>query len=206
MPAHLPLPSKEQIALLPPFVGLPPERICVPQTADDFALAVSELLAEACVGFDSESKPLFTKGHVSDGPHVVQFATLNKAFIFQLHRSTCHSPLLDLLLAPGLIKVGFDLKSDCALLQQKLGVRPQAVLDLVRQFRRAGYGSSLGVKTAVALVLQQRFQKSKKVSTSNWALPRLQSNQLSYAANDAYAAIRVFAGLALAREDWLVTV
>jgi ribonuclease D len=47
----------------------------------------------------------------------------------------------------------------------------------------------------VAVLFQQRFIKSKKASTSNWAQPRLSEAQLVYAANDAYAAIRVFNAL-----------
>ena len=42
--------------------------------------------------------------------------------------------------------------------------------------------------------------KSKKAATSNWANVRLTEAQLVYAANDAYAAIRVFEALGLAGE------
>jgi ribonuclease D len=55
----------------------------------------------------------------------------------------------------------------------------------------------MGVKGAVAVLFNQRFIKSKKASTSNWALPNLSQAQLIYAANDAYAAIRVFHALGL---------
>jgi len=42
------------------------------------------------------------------------------------------------------------------------------------------------------VLFNQRFIKSKKAATSNWAQPRLTEAQLVYAANDAYAAIRVW--------------
>ena len=48
---------------------------------------------------------------------------------------------------------------------------------------------------AVAVLFNQRFQKSKKAATSNWANVRLSEAQLIYAANDAYAALRVFESL-----------
>jgi ribonuclease D len=41
-------------------------------------------------------------------------------------------------------------------------------------------------------VLQQRFHKSKKTTTSNWAQAELSPTQRLYAANDAYAALRVY--------------
>jgi ribonuclease D len=53
------------------------------------------------------------------------------------------------------------------------------------------------VKTAVALVFNRRFIKSRKATTSNWANRQLTDAQLRYAANDSYAAIRVFDALGL---------
>jgi ribonuclease D len=53
----------------------------------------------------------------------------------------------------------------------------------------------MGVKGAVAVLFNQRFIKSKKAATSNWANPHLTDAQLVYAANDAYAAIRVLEAL-----------
>ena len=44
---------------------------------------------------------------------------------------------------------------------------------------------------AIAILFEQRLQKSKRQTTSNWALPKLDEKQLLYAANDAYAALRV---------------
>ncbi|MFY7980454.1 MAG: 3'-5' exonuclease domain-containing protein 2, partial [Limnohabitans sp.] len=52
-------------------------------------------------------------------------------------------------------------------------------------------------KGAVAVLFNQRFIKSKKAATSNWANARLSDAQLVYAANDAYAAIRVWQALGL---------
>jgi hypothetical protein len=59
-----------------------------------------------------------------------------------------------------------------------------------------GYRSEMGVKASVAVLFGQRFAKSKKVSTSNWAQPELSPSQLLYAANDAYAAWCVWRHLA----------
>ena len=55
----------------------------------------------------------------------------------------------------------------------------------------------MGVKGAVAVLFNRRFLKSKKAATSNWANPHLSEAQLVYAANDAYAAARVFDALGL---------
>jgi hypothetical protein len=55
----------------------------------------------------------------------------------------------------------------------------------------------LSVSLAVALLFQQRFLKSKKTATTNWAAPELTDSQLLYAANDAYGAVSVYHALGL---------
>ena len=183
------------MALLPQFAGLALEHIEVPASAAEFAAAEADLAAHRFVGFDTESKPIFRKGEVSDGPHVVQLATLHKAYIFQLHRRGCRECLARLLEETSVVKVGFGLDSDRSQLPITLGIAPRAVLDLGAVFRRQGYRKSVGVRTAVAIVFKQRFLKPKSVTTSDWAQPNLRPNQLIYAANDAYAALKVLHGL-----------
>jgi ribonuclease D len=75
------------------------------------------------------------------------------------------------------------------------------VVDLNTVFSMAGYHKDLGVRTAVGLVLQQRFAKSRHVTTSNWSQPQLNPSQMLYAANDAYAALQVLQALDLRHED-----
>jgi len=93
------------------------------------------------------------------------------------------------------MKIGFGLQSDQGQIHAKLGVRLGAVLDLDHLFRQAGYPKSTGVRAAVGIALGQRFHKSKKTTTSNWALAQLSERQVLYAANDAYAALKVFEAL-----------
>jgi ribonuclease D len=69
------------------------------------------------------------------------------------------------------------------------------VVDLNHLFRARGYRKDIGVKTAVAILFGRRFLKSGKASTSNWAARQLSESQLLYAANDAWAAARVFAAM-----------
>jgi len=190
-------PSKEQIALLPEFERLGPDRIALVATAAQAQQARAELGAATVWGFDTESKPTFFKEQVSDGPHIVQLATLHKAWVFQLHDHECRSVVAQLLAQPGFTKAGFGLGDDRRRIQTKLGVDAVGVLELNSVFRARGYRKDMGVKGAVAVLLNQRFIKSKKASTSNWAVPSLSQAQLIYAANDAYAAIRVFHALGL---------
>ena len=185
-------PSKDEMALLPPFDALTIDRVVVPSTVDDFRRATDTIEAAGVVGFDTESKPLFDAGAISDGPHVAQFATATEAFIFQVHRAEGLPFLVRLLQSETVTKVGFGLRSDLQHIRAKFGVEMRAVVDLNDVFRAAGFRSSTGVRAAVAIVFGQRFVKSKRQTTSNWALPKLDAKQLLYAANDAWAALRVY--------------
>jgi ribonuclease D len=195
------VPTKAEIALLEPFVGLSLECIHVPTNTVEFSTASAEIKAAGIVGFDTESKPTFAVGEVSEGPHLVQFALPDKAYLFQVHRAEGLPFLIELLQTEQVIKVGFGLQSDSAQIYAKLGIRFSAVVDLNSVFSMDGYGKHLGVKNAVGLVFNQRFIKSKKITTSNWSQLVLTPQQLLYAANDAYAALKVLEALNLPREE-----
>ena len=195
MPPSLPIPSKDEIALLPEFDRLGPDRITLVVSAAQAREAGAALSEHSHWGFDTESKPTFLKDQVSDGPHIVQLATLNHAWVFQLHDLACRAVVAELLARDQHTKAGFGLGDDTRRIQSKLRVEPASVLELNAVFRERGYRKDMGVKAAVAVLFQRRFIKSKKAATSNWANPQLSEAQLIYAANDAYAAARVHQAL-----------
>lgn len=193
-------PSKVDISLLELFAGLRMEQIVLVKDAESAAAARDELMAAGEVGFDTESKPTFLKGQKSEGPHVMQFATAQKAFIFQSHVEASRPVMLDLLKSEKLVKIGFGLDGDLHQISQRFGIRPGSIIDLDRSFRQLGYRNPIGAKSAVAIYFNQKLQKSKSITTSNWAARELTDGQLIYAANDAYAAIKVFHALRDARQ------
>ena len=197
MHSTLPTPDKEQIALLEPFEQLALDRIELVSTPAHARKAAAELATAGVLGFDTESKPTFFKDQVSEGPHILQLATRERAWIFQLHDMECRAIAAQLLALPNLLKAGFGLGDDTKRIVSKLGVEPAGVLELNHVFRERGYRKDMGVKGAVAVLFNRRYIKSKKAATSNWANPRLTPAQLVYAANDAWAAIRVYDGLGL---------
>ena len=191
MHTTLPTPSKDEIALLPEFARLGLDRITLVVSALQAREAAAALADHAVWGFDTESKPTFLKEQVSEGPHIVQLATLTHAWVFQLQDPACRDTVAGLLAQATHTKAGFGLGDDTRRIQSKLRVEPAGVLELNTVFRERGYRKDMGVKGAVAVLFEQRFIKSKKAATSNWANPHLSEAQLVYAANDAYAAARV---------------
>jgi ribonuclease D len=192
-----PTPDKDAIALLPPFERLGLDRITLVKTGTQAQCASDALMQATTWGFDTESKPTFRVGEESDGPHVLQLSTAERAWVFQLHEPKCRAVAAQLLACRGVVKAGFGLGDDRKRILHKLSIEPQGILELNTIFRERGYRKDMGVKGAVAVLFNQRFIKSKKAATSNWASTRLSEAQLVYAANDAYAALRVWQALGL---------
>jgi len=185
-------PSREDIAKMPVFKGLPLSQTHIVSTPAQIEFASRALTDARFIGFDTETKPTFTREAIRNGPHVIQFATMEHAFIVQISSTIPIDFLKNVIESPEIVKIGFGLKSDRGPLRQKLGIRLGASVDLAHAVRKLGYHQAVGVKSAVAIVLGRNLQKSKSTTTSNWALPKLRPNQLLYAANDAYAALTVF--------------
>jgi ribonuclease D len=190
-----PSPDKDQIALLAPFDRLGLKDITLVATAAQAQEALQALAHCKSLGFDTESKPTFARDEVSTGPHIVQLSTIDHAWVFQLHDDACRQLLSEFLARPDCLKLGFGLGDDVRRIRAKLGIEPAGVVDLNDSFRHRGYRKEMGVKAAVALLFNKRYLKSKKAATSNWANPHLTEAQITYAANDAYAAMRVYAAL-----------
>lgn len=174
-----------------PFDGLGMPQIVVIRDRDQADQALAEMLKAGTVGFDTESKPTFRKGEISKGPHVIQFATLEKAYIFRPHDEDSQHTIRTALLSAELIKVGFGLKGDLSQIRNRIGVQPSSIIDLDHSFSKLGYRKFIGTKSAIALLFQRRLAKSKSVTISDWGAKELSEKQLIYAANDAYAAIRI---------------
>ena len=177
--------------LLPPYDGITMADVRLVRSERDAAEALTALSAMDVIGFDTESKPTFLKGEVSTGPHLVQLATDDVAYLFQIGAMPAVEVLKAVLESGSILKVGFGLQDDVKRLRAKLGIDTRNVLDLSTALRK-GERNTLGAKTAVARYFGQKLQKSKKITTTNWALPKLSEKQILYAADDAHVALKIY--------------
>jgi RNA polymerase sigma factor for flagellar operon FliA len=181
--------------LLPPYVGIKMTDVRLVVSEAGAAEALAALSRMDAVGFDTESKPTFQKGEESTGPHLVQLATDDVAYLFQIGRPAVAAAVLfavrGVLESKAILKVGFGLGDDLRRLRGRFGIETENVLDLSTALRR-GERNTLGAKTAVARYFGQRLQKSKRITTTNWALPALSEKQILYAADDAHVALLVY--------------
>jgi ribonuclease D len=192
MPKLRERPTKEEVAEMSPFEGLLLPQIVILRSPGQLEDAYRAIERERFVGFDTETKPAFTRGSVPDGPHVIQFALRRRAFIVQVGTKPPLDFLRAIIESQTIVKVGFGLKFDRGPLHRKFQIKLGATVELTKALRSLGYKQSLGAKAAVAVVLGRQLHKPKSITISNWSSPVLQPKQVLYAANDAYAALAVF--------------
>ena len=185
-----PVPSKEQILTFPRFKNLSLENIVVINSLQQYKSIENTLKTAPLLGFDTESKPTFSKGEVQTGPHLIQLATREKAYLFQVSTEILYflKPVFE---NKDQIKVGFGLKNDAHLFRKK-GIELNNIIELSKSFSSFGLNNPVGIKNAMALLFQINFPKSKSISTSNWARKTLTQQQIEYAAADAYAPVLIF--------------
>lgn len=183
----------EAVPELPPYDGIRLADVRLVKSAADAEAALAALLAADAIGFDTESKPTFVKGESSDGPHLIQFADDRQAWLFQVGDAFPYLATVKAILESDMtLKIGFGLSDDVKRVRAKLGIEPLKVVDLGVVLRVPGQKNDLGAKSAVAKYFGRTLTKSKKISTTNWAAPRLNEKQILYAADDAQVALRIY--------------
>ncbi len=177
---------------LPAYPGIALADVSLVVSDEQADAALMALLGADVIGFDTESKPTFLKGEVSTGPHLIQLATETRAYLFPISWTPGHAVLKTILESPLVLKVGFGLGNDRAVLRSRLGIEVHNLIDMGEVLRGPGHRGTVGAKVAVAHFFGQKLQKHKRIGTSNWASRRLTAQQLLYAANDAQVALRVY--------------
>ena len=117
-------------------------------------------------------------------PALAQAATARKVYLLPLQRLDCSAVLAPLLAAPGVHKAGVSMADDLKQLKLLFHFEEAGVLDLGHVAKRHGLKQT-GLRNLTGIFLGTRIPKGAK--TTNWALPRLSAQQVTYAATDAWA-------------------
>jgi ribonuclease D len=178
--------SKEDINLLP--LGGWEGPVKVVQRVDDLEPALARLARADLLGFDTETRPAFRKGQ-SFPPSLLQLATADEVFLFQLKHVGLPGALLRLLADPTVVKAGVGLDFDLKSLQELRPFQPRGFVDLARIARQKGIRNN-GLRGLAAAVCGIRISKSAR--TTNWANDLLTPQQIRYAATDAWIGRELF--------------
>lgn len=178
--------DKEEIARLPhrQYQG----EVSVVNMPAALELAMIDIRSEWIVGFDTETRPAFTKGE-SYLPCLLQIATAKRVYLLQLEQLDCAREVAELMSNPHIVKAGVALAGDIRQLRQRFPFEAAAVVDLGDVAKRYG-NKQTGLRNQTALFLGWRMSKGAK--TTNWSLPQLSQVQISYAATDAWVSRELY--------------
>ena len=173
--------TREQMLELP--IGRYEGEVCLVTTANDLARARSDLMQERVVGFDTETRPAFTKGE-SYPPCLFQAASAHAVYLFQLRRMEYFPLLAEILAEARIVKAGVAVADDLRTLKHVFHFVERNMVDLGIVGRRTGLDQT-GLRNLAGMFMGIRITKG--VKTSNWAAPHLSAQQITYAATDAWA-------------------
>ena len=173
--------SREEMAALP--IRRYEGEVVVVETPRDLDRAWEDLAREKIVGWDTETRPAFRVGETYL-PCLVQAATARAVYLFPLPKMDFSGVVGGLFAEPGIVKVGISVKDDLKKLVLVFPFEPASVLDAGTVARRHGLRQT-GLRNLAGIFLGFRVPKGEK--TTNWAVPRLSAQQVTYAATDAWA-------------------
>lgn len=155
---------------------------------DEVDKAVKYLLRSKVVGFDTESKPSFTKGK-SNKIALMQISTQKRCFLFRLQMIGKNQLLKEFLENENIKKIGVAIHGDLRNLRVWSKFEPKNFVDL--QNIVGDYGiEELGLQKIYAIVFGKKISKSQQLS--NWEAKILNRAQQIYAATDAWACRQIY--------------
>jgi ribonuclease D len=178
--------SKEDISKLPieTFNG----NIVVIDHGQEVAKAIDYLFAQPVIGFDTETRPTFTSGK-SNKVALLQLSTEDTCFLFRLNLIGYPDALKDIICSSTVKKIGLSLRDDFAAMRKRSGLTPENFIDLQIFADKFGIDDN-SLQRIYAIIFGKKISKSQRLS--NWEAPELSYYQLTYAALDAWACLRIY--------------
>ncbi|HOU02615.1 MAG: 3'-5' exonuclease domain-containing protein 2 [Bacteroidales bacterium] len=163
-------------------------RIVLVDNLAAFNSVIPALLKEKYLGFDTETKPSFRKGH-KNKVSLIQFSTVDTAYLFRINKIGFPGDLSRILADAGITKIGVAVRDDIRYLRTLKKFNPDGFVDLQNYVKEFGIESS-GLKKLTAIILG--FRISKRQQVTDWEAKELTEAQQIYAATDAWVCREIY--------------
>ena len=178
-----------KISILPeeiekmPLGAFPGKIHVIDKTGIEFVKAVAYLRAQKVIGFDTETRPVFSPGQRHNHVALLQLSGGGQAYLFRVDRLGMRKLICSILSNPRIVKVGAAVHDDVRGLQYYQHFDAKAFVDLQKIVYEWGIRDK-SVKKLAANILGVRISKSQQLS--NWEAEQLTAPQQMYAATDAW--------------------
>jgi ribonuclease D len=153
--------------------------------------AISILRQAKHLGFDTETRPSFKVGEVYPVAQL-QLATETDAFVIRLKNIRQFAGLKDIFENEEIIKVGAAIAHDLKQLQKIFKFEHKGFLEIQKLAKAKGL-KNFGLKGMAEEVFQASITKGPKLT--NWDAAVLTSQQIQYAATDAWIGLKIYHAL-----------
>lgn len=171
-------------------------RIILILNESDADKAVSFLLSQPILGFDTETRPSFKKG-ISHKVALLQVSTEDTCFLFRLNRTGITTSIKQLLEDKSIIKVGLSVHDDLRMLSKRCDFTPGKFIDIQKVIKEFGI-QDMSLQKIYANIFGEKIAKNQQLS--NWEADSLTEAQQIYAATDAWACIQIYRELQRLKE------
>ena len=178
--------DKSKISTLPKaeFDG----RIHVIISKEQAEKAVNFLLKQPVLGFDTETRPSFSKGTFYRVA-LLQVATYDLCFLFRLNIIGLTPAIVRLLEDTTVTKIGLSWHDDINGLHKMGHFETGTFIDIQDHVREIGV-EDLSLQKLYANLFGQQISKAQRLT--NWERDVLTDKQKTYAATDAWACIQLY--------------
>ncbi len=176
--------TKEEINALP--LGAYHGEVRLVRSEEELADSMPLLQTECILGFDTETRPIFTRpvrAEANPAPALLQLAGESCVYLFQLTCCPFGAQLAALLENPAIVKAGVAIRDDMRALARHYPFEAHNTIDLANLAKSRGVKAQ-GLRSLAASLLGLRISKSARCS--RWDKKNLSQAQILYAATDAW--------------------
>ena len=179
--------TKEAISLMPReiFSG----QIVVVDSENGLGEALSYLSSFKEIGFDTETRPSFSK-KTHHKMSLIQLSSDDMCFLIRLNKFKIIPPTLEAFLTNNNIKkIGLSLRDDFHGLHSLTNISPGNFIDLQTYVIQFGI-EDMSLQKIYAILFGKKISKRERLS--NWNAETLTESQKRYAALDAWSCLRIY--------------
>lgn len=166
-----------------PLGSFPGKIHVIDKTGIDFVRAIAYLGTQRIIGFDTETRPVFSPGQHHNHVALLQLSGAERAYLFRVGTMGMRKLLCSIMSNPRILKVGAAVHDDVRGLQYYQKFEAKGFIDLQKIAYEWGIRDK-SVKKLAANILGVKISKSQQLS--NWEAEELSPAQQMYAATDAW--------------------
>lgn len=158
----------------------------------EFNQAIAYLRKQKVIGFDTETRPVFSSNQPHHHTALLQLSGPDHAYLFRVFNLGMPDRLCSILANPDILKIGAASHDDVRGLQYYAKFKSASFVDL----QKIGWEWGIldkSVKKMAANILGVKISKTQQLS--NWEADTLSAAQQMYAATDAWICLEMYNAL-----------